>query len=65
MDIWEDLDTLKFLQHKEYSPQITSNQQDHIQQWSKGYSWKDNHFVQCLPQGDRVVPPLHEWPGFI
>ncbi len=25
----------------------------------------DNHFVQCLPQGDEVVPPPHEWPGLI
>jgi hypothetical protein len=23
MDIWEDLDTLKFLQHGEYFPQVT------------------------------------------
>jgi hypothetical protein len=21
--------------------------------------------MQCLPQGNRVVPPPHEWPGFI
>jgi len=60
MDIWEDLDTLKFLQHGEYLPQVTSSQWDCIQQRSKHYSWKDNHFVQCLPQGDRVVPPPHE-----
>ncbi len=25
VDIWEDLDTLKFLQHGEYPPQVTSN----------------------------------------
>jgi hypothetical protein len=25
MDIWEDLDTLRFLQHGEYLPQVTSN----------------------------------------
>jgi hypothetical protein len=25
MDIWEDLDTLSFLQHGEYPPQVTSN----------------------------------------
>jgi hypothetical protein len=29
-DIWEDLDTLRFLQHGEYPPQVTSNQRDHI-----------------------------------
>jgi hypothetical protein len=34
VDIWEDLDTLRFLQHGEYLPQITSSQQDHIQQQS-------------------------------
>ncbi len=38
MDIWENLDTLRFLQHGEYPPQVTSSQQDHIQQWSKHYS---------------------------
>ncbi len=65
VDIWENLDTLKFLQHGEYLPQVTSSHRDRIQQWSKRYSWKDNHFVQCLPQGDRVVPPPHEQPGFI
>jgi len=65
MDIWEDLDTLRFLQHGEYPPQVTSNQRDRIQQRSKHYSWKDNHFVQCLPQGDRMVPPPHEWLGLI
>jgi hypothetical protein len=43
VDIWEDLDTLKFLQHGEYPPQVTSSHQDCIQQWSKCYSWKDNH----------------------
>jgi len=26
VDIWEDLDTLKFLQHGEYLPQVTSSQ---------------------------------------
>jgi len=31
LDIWEDLDTLRFLQHGEYPLQVTSSQQDHIQ----------------------------------
>ncbi len=31
----------------------------------KRYSWRDNHLVRCLPQGDRVVPPPHEQPGLI
>jgi hypothetical protein len=31
VDIWVDLDTLRFLQHGEYPPQITSSQRDHIQ----------------------------------
>jgi len=35
VDIWKDLDILKFLQHGEYPPQITSSHQEHIQQWSK------------------------------
>jgi hypothetical protein len=30
VDIWEDLDTLKFLQHGEYPPQITSSHRDRI-----------------------------------
>ncbi len=30
VDIWEDLDTLRFLQHGEYPPQVTSNQWDRI-----------------------------------
>ncbi len=45
VDIWEDLETLKFLQHGEYSPQITSSHRDCIQQRSKCYSWRDNHLV--------------------
>ncbi len=45
VDIWEDLDILKFFQHGEYPPQVTSSHQDHIQQRSKCYSWRDNHFV--------------------
>jgi len=49
VDIWEDLDTLRFLQHGEYPPQVTSSQRDHMQQQSKHYSWRDNHFIQCLP----------------
>jgi hypothetical protein len=65
VDIWKDLDTLKFLQHGEYLPQITLSQQDCIQQRSKCYSWKDNHLVQCLPQGDIMVPPPHEQPSLI
>ncbi len=65
LDIWEDLDTLRFLQHGEYLPQVTSSQRDRIQQRSKRYSWRDNHLVRCLPQGDRVVPPPHEWPSLI
>ncbi len=32
LDIWEDLDTLGFLQHGEYPPQVTSSQRDRIQQ---------------------------------
>ncbi len=31
VDIWEDLDTLRFLQHGEYPPQVTSSQQERIQ----------------------------------
>ncbi len=65
LDIWEDLDTLGFLQHGEYPPQVTSSQRDRIQQRSKRYSWRDNHLVRCLPQGDGVVPPPHERPGLI
>jgi hypothetical protein len=65
MDIWEDLDTLRFFQHGEYPLQVTSSHQDCIQQWSKRYSWKDNHLVRCLPQGDIVVPPPHEQRGLI
>jgi hypothetical protein len=30
VDIWEDLDTLRFLQHGEYPPQVASSHQDHI-----------------------------------
>ncbi len=65
VDIWEDLDTLRFLQHGEYPPQVTSTHRDCIQQRSKRYSWRDNHLVRCLPQGDKLVPPPHERPGFI
>jgi hypothetical protein len=65
VDKWEDLDTLRFLQHGEYFPQVTSGHRDCIQQQSKCYSWRDNYLVQCLPQGNRVVPPPHEWPGLI
>jgi len=46
VDIWEDLDTLRFLQHGEYPPQVTSSHQDRIQEQSKRYSWRDNHLVQ-------------------
>jgi len=65
VDIWENLDTLRFLQHGEYPPQVTSNQRDRMQQRSKRYSWRDNHLVRCLPQGDKAVPPPHEQPGLI
>jgi hypothetical protein len=65
VDIWEDLDTLRFLQHGEYLPQVTSSHWDCIQHRSKHYSWRDNHLIQCLPQGDIVVPPPHEWLGLI
>jgi len=65
VDIWEDLDILRFLQHEEYPPQITSNHWDRIQQRSKRYSWGDNHLIRCLPQGDRMVPPPHERPCLI
>ncbi len=65
VDIWEDLDTLRFLQHGEYPSQVTSSHRDGIQQRSKCYAWKDNHLVRCLPQGDRVVPPPHEQHGLI
>jgi hypothetical protein len=60
VDIWEDLDTLKFLQHREYLPQVTSSHQDRIQQQSKSYLWRNNHLIRCLPQGNGVVPPPHE-----
>jgi hypothetical protein len=60
MDIWEDLNTLTFLQHGDYPPQITSSHQICIQQRSKRYSWKDNHLIRCLPQGNTMVPPPHE-----
>jgi hypothetical protein len=31
VDIWEDLDILKFFQHGEYPPQVTSSHRDCIQ----------------------------------
>jgi hypothetical protein len=31
VDIWEDLDTLKFFQLGEYPPQVTLSQRDHMQ----------------------------------
>jgi hypothetical protein len=65
VDIWEDLDTLRFLQHGEYPPQVITSQRDCIQQKSKCYSWRDNHLVWCLPQGDRVVLPPHGRLGLI
>jgi hypothetical protein len=65
MDIWEDSDTLKFLQNGEYLPQVTSNHRDRIQHQSKHYSWRDNHLVRCLPQGNKVVLSPHERPGLI
>jgi hypothetical protein len=65
VDIWEDLDTLRFFQHGKYPPLVTSSQRDCIQQRSKCYSWRDNHLVRCLPQGDRVVPSPHEQLGLI
>jgi hypothetical protein len=49
VDIWEDLDTLRFFQHGNYPPQVTSSHQNCIQQRSKRYSWKDNHLIRCLP----------------
>jgi hypothetical protein len=45
VDIWEDLDTLRFLQHGKYPSQVTSSHRDRIQQRSKRYAWKDNHLV--------------------
>jgi hypothetical protein len=65
VDIWEDLYTLRFFQHGKYPPQVTSSHQDRIQQRFKRYSWKENHLLRCLPQGDIMVPPPHERPGFI
>jgi hypothetical protein len=65
LDIWKDLDTLRFLQHGEYPPQIMSSQRDRIQQRSKRYSWRENHLVRRLPKGDKVVLPPHERPGLI
>jgi hypothetical protein len=38
VDIWEDLETLRFFQLSEYPPQVTSNHRDCIQQRSKRYS---------------------------
>jgi hypothetical protein len=65
VDIWEDLDTLRFFWHGEYLPQVTSSHRNRIQQRSKRYSWRDNHLVRCLPQGNRIVPPPHEWLSLI
>jgi hypothetical protein len=31
VDIWEDLDILRFLKHGEYPPQVTSSHRDRIQ----------------------------------
>ncbi len=65
MDIWEDLDTLRFLQLGEYPPQVTSNHRNRIQHRFKHYSWRDNHFIRCLPQGNKVVLPPHELSSLI
>jgi hypothetical protein len=57
VDIREDVETLRFLQHGEYPLHMTSMQRDRIQQRSKRYLWWKDHLVCCLPGGDRVVPP--------
>jgi hypothetical protein len=53
------------VQYGEYLPQVKSSHRDRIQQWSKCYSWRDNHLIKCLPQGNIVVPPPHERPSLI
>ncbi len=65
MNIWDNLDTRRFLQHREYPLQVTSSHRNCIQQRSKCYSWRGNHLVQCLPQGNKTVLPQHERPSFI
>ena len=57
VDIWEDVETLRFLCHRDYTLHMTSMQRDWIQQRSKRYLWRKDHLVCCLPEGDRVVPP--------
>jgi len=59
MNIWEDLDTLRFLQHGEYPPQVTVNHRSYITT------------VQTLVMEGQSPRSMfttrrqtHEWPGF-
>ncbi|CAM6093253.1 unnamed protein product [Calypogeia fissa] len=54
-----------FDQHGQYPPGVSATQRDRIQQRSKRYLWKGDHLVRCLPQGDRVVPPVAERVGLV
>ncbi len=65
MDIWEDLDTLRFLQHGEYLSKLHQVSGIAYNSGSNATHGGDNHLVRCLPQGNKVVPPPHEWPGLI
>ncbi len=46
-------------------PKLHQSHQDCIQHRSKRYSRSNNHLIQCLPQGNKVVPPPHERPSLI
>jgi len=60
MDIWEDLDTLRFLQHGEYLSKLHQVSGIAYNNGSNATHGGDNHLVRCLPQGNKVVPPPHE-----
>jgi hypothetical protein len=57
------LGPLRFLQHGEYPPQVTKSHQDHIQQRSKRYSWKDNHLFDAYHKATEWF--LHHMNGLV
>ena len=55
-DIWDDKDTLYFLQHKKHVPGLTSSQRDRVQQRAKRYRMENQQLLRCLANGTRLVP---------
>ena len=60
MDIWDDVEVLRFLQTHKYGSGLSAKERDRIYRRARGYRWMGDSIFKLLPSHVMVVVPRVE-----